>query len=123
MAALRSHAEANPFPLSEMLLILERKAPVAGDRGGFSVMLPFGYRVVFSLEVTPKRSQPTEAGALLRHLSVSAEKGRLPSPEVMSFIMGELGFQKPLEDCYVSIEQEAQAPDAINVCEIITEYK
>lgn len=112
LSDLSRHAEENIFSMDDLLDIKNGAAPPAGDREGFSVSLPFGYKVVFSLD-----GLPTGAS---RHLSVSIpEPNKLPSVEVVSEIMALLGFKDFLQDAHISIEELPGERKAINVQEVI----
>lgn len=47
---LRKFGEANEISVEELSLILQKKAPCAGDRKGYVLFLPTRFRLVFSVE-------------------------------------------------------------------------
>jgi hypothetical protein len=105
---LRENAERNEFSLDDLLDIMNKAEVPAGDRKGFSCILPVDVRVVFSIETHP--------GGKARHMSVSMKSGKLPMPELVGMILPELGYTTKMEECHVSIEEEEKA---INVMEMI----
>ena len=104
---LREHAEKNEFSLDDLMNIMNRTQPPAGDRKGFSCIIPVGVRIVHSIETHP--------GGKMRHMSVSLESGKLPMPELVNMILPELGFKNDMSgECHVSIEEKEKA---INIME------
>jgi hypothetical protein len=112
--SLREHAEskANIFTLADLHAIIDKKALPAGDRPEFTRVLPFGYRVVFSIEEHPLITDRSKYSKL-RHLSMSVPaKNKLPNEFVIQEIMTLLGFWSKYADAYVFIQD-----DAVNVME------
>lgn len=103
---LREHAEKHEFSLDDLLDIMNKAEVPAGDRKGFSCILPIDTRVVFSIENHP--------GGKARHMSVSLKSGKLPMPELLNMILPELGYKTDLSKCHLSIEGTA-----VNVMEMI----
>src|SRR4051812_24326647 len=103
------YAEEHPIPrvimMERMMLSKQGKNyECPGDDAKMRVEIPFGFRCVFTVEEQPQ--------GWSRHLSVSVEtRGNLPSIPAVRMLMKEFGFQKPLEECVVYIEQDA----AVNV--------
>jgi len=88
---LREHAEANKFSIDEMKKIVAGKAPVVGDRPGYSCNFDFGYRVVFTIEEHPLKGG--KGTIWIRHMSMSqVAKGRSPHLIAMAMVGGPLGF-------------------------------
>lgn len=87
-----------------------------GDNPDFVVKLPFGYRVVFSIEDQP--------GGMVRHLSMSVDTPwKVPNPLAVEMVMQEIGFESPLSDCIKRFEDTSPAHTAVNVWEKITHNK
>lgn len=110
---LQIHAMANIFSLGELFKIQAGTSPPAGALPGFSVILHFGYRVVFSIEDHP--------GGRYRHMSMSVnEKGVLPNPLVILEVMELLGFKaKSLKDPALMVDNITEK-HAISVIEKYT---
>lgn len=51
ITAVIAHAEKNIFSMDDLLDLLNKQALPAGDRKGFSCIIPVGYRCVYSLEM------------------------------------------------------------------------
>ena len=93
------------------LLDIHNGAEPPGDRPGFSCELPFGYRVVFTLE--------KQNIGKVRHLSISVSiPGNLPSMTAVEAIMHEIGFDNKLLKCMIDFEDIGENHQAINVLEI-----
>jgi len=83
-----------------------------------TVVLPLGFRVVFSREFHP--------GGLFRHMSMSSPRdNRRPTPAAIELIMGELGFEHgTLAELIVAkrgvlyVEGLKRGREAINVLEL-----
>lgn len=106
---LKQFAEDHPMTMDDLLDILNG-GPAPGDREGYTCFIPFGFRVVFTIE-------PNRQGNKIRRVSVSiASKRGLPSFEAVEMIMEELGFINKINSgkCKVFIEEEA-----INIAELI----
>jgi hypothetical protein len=88
------HASKNVFSIAELQRIAVGELPCAGDRDGFVVLIPIGFRAVFNMSNQP--------AGLMRELSVSVNSGnRVPSPEAMELLLTEFGFIHPLTECIV----------------------
>lgn len=109
---LREHAEKNEFSLDDLLDIMNKAEPPAGDRKGFSCIIPVGVRIVHTIENHP--------GGKMRHMSVSLQNSKLPMPELVNMILPELGFKTDMSECHVSIEETEKA---INVMEKVWAQK
>lgn len=104
---LIKHAEENPFTVDDLLDIKNGQQPPAGDREGFCCIIPFDYRVVYSIEMQPQGKA--------QHMSISVPvAGKYPSPWAVSMIGDLLGFAD-LEKCHVWIDEA----DVINVVNVI----
>lgn len=94
-------------------MVKKEVAPV-GDSPEYTCYLFDGFRVVFSIENHPM--------GWCRHISISVNSTvKVPSIEAAKMIMEEFGFQTPLEDCYVELEEtgDPERPNAIYVIEPI----
>lgn len=109
---LVDYAEKNIFSMDDLLDTVNKEMESAGDMDGFSIDLPVGFKVVYSIEQQP-------AGKV-RHLSVSVDTpGRCPSPESIQVIMDEIGFKNTLLKCKVGMEKIGENHEAVNVLELI----
>lgn len=115
------YADANRIPLEEMM---RRHAAhqtgqyVAEPDEEATVILPFGFKVVITVEQHPLRDR--EGGAWLRHMSMSSPRsGRAPIDLALAWVMGQVGFTTPLEGCMVYPENIGPDHIAINVLEEI----
>lgn len=107
-----AHAETHIFTMDDLLDIYNKQGTIAGDMEEFTVVLPFGYRIVFSIEV--------QNPGKMRHLSMSVdEDGKLPNPVAVQEIMKATGFTNELENCLVKLEDISPTRQAINVMEVI----
>lgn len=115
---IKSYAETHVYSMDDLLDIKnnEKDSIIAGDQEGFTCLLPFGYKVVFSMEDQP--------AGMVRHLSVSVDtEGKMPSQLVVSQIMKLIGFENSLtnlaKEGYIHIEEIGENHHAINVLEKI----
>ena len=110
--SLVEHAEAHRVSRRMITRAVEDPKYAIGNDASYSVIIPMGYRCVFSIE-----DQPI---GWCRHLSVSVEnpdpETPLPSPESIVVLMREFGFRGSLVGTLVGrvwIEEQR----AINVVE------
>lgn len=83
-----------------------------------TLVLPFGFRVVFTIEEHPMNNG--EGGVWLRHMSMSSPRvGYAPLKEAIQWVMGQLGFTSPVEQCVTYPEDIGPKHIAINVLEEI----
>lgn len=109
--SLVKYAERNPISMDYLLDQKNGQEPPPGDYSEFTRNLPFGYRVVFTIEL-----QPT---GKVRHLSMSvSEDKKLPNEFAVQEIMNLIGFKNELKKCMVSLEPISPKREAINVLEI-----
>jgi hypothetical protein len=109
---LVQNAEANIYTIDDLLDIYKKRKPPPGDLKNFTATLPFGYKIVYSIEV-----QLTKR---VRHLSVSVnQQHKLPNVEVVKEIMRTIGFTNDLKKCFVKLEDIGPFHQAINVFEVI----
>jgi hypothetical protein len=116
IAALVKYAEENPVSIDELLDTINKQAKPVGDFSQHTLNLPFGYRLVYSIEEQPK--------GRIRHLSMSVnEDEKLPNIEVVKEVLKIIGFKNELENCMIKLENISPKRQAVNVLEIIEAYK
>jgi hypothetical protein len=112
IASLVAYAEKNPVSMDELLDTVNKQAKPVGDFSQHTLNLPFGYRIVYSIEEQPKGK--------IRHLSMSVnEDEKLPNEFVVREVMKLIGFKNELENCMVKLENISPKRQAVNVLEII----
>lgn len=112
IASLVAYAEENPVSMDELLDTVNKQAKPVGDFSQHTLNLPFGYRIVYSIEEQPKGK--------IRHLSMSVnEDEKLPNEFVVREVMKLIGFKNELENCEVFLESISLSRQAVNVLEII----
>lgn len=96
VAKLRAFGEKNVIEYDEALKILKGEAKCAGDRQGYSMLIPTRYRLVFSIEWTPSRD--FKRRVKLRRMSISVakrdpdEEQRWIGKQALQLIATLLGF-------------------------------
>lgn len=108
-------AEKNQLSHGDLKRIVKGVTPAPGNRPGFSVEIPIGFRIVFTIE-EHKRNK------VVRHLSISVDGGEnmLPNQVAVETLIKEFGFKKPLKDCMVYLEQlEPTEHQAVNIIELV----
>ena len=82
-------ATENPLGLARLKRVAQGLERPIGSDPRFALMVPVGFRCVFSFEEQP-------GFGLARHLSVSVDgpPGRLPSPEAVAMLMEAFGFSE-----------------------------
>lgn len=109
---LVAHAEKNPLSMDDLEDMAKGKRTVVGDLSDFSAYLPFGYKVVLSIE--------HQTGGKVRHFSMSInKKNALPDPNTLQICMTLLGFKTSLFECMVDLEPIKPGYQAVNVLELI----
>lgn len=111
---LKEYAEKHPYSMDDLLDIYNKQKDVAGFDKNLRLELPFGYRIVYSIEEQPKGK--------VRHLSVSVSTpGKLPNPVVVDEIMNLLGYKYKLAEkkALAKLEEFAPGHEAINILEFI----
>ena len=92
---IKKHAELNVYTLGDMQEIIkgDETKKISGQEG-FTTELPFGYKVVYSIE--------QQKSGNMRHLSVSSPKGisAIPNPKLVQEIMKLIGFRDSYIECY-----------------------
>jgi hypothetical protein len=118
---IKEYAEAHVYTVADMYLRKQGTLQAPGDLNAFKCMIPVGFKVVFSLEQHP---QQDGSYVLARHLSVSvARHKRVPSIPAVQMIMDELGFEKPIAECIIDMEEIGKGEMAISVLESIQHAK
>lgn len=115
---LESYAVLNPFTLSKIKDIMSGKISPAGDIPEYSIIVPVGYKIVYSIEEHPV--------GFARHLSVSSpSKGMVPGEYILNLIMKHLKFDGRVDTLgtYVYTEDVTEDIKAINVVEVINDIK
>jgi hypothetical protein len=115
LARVRAHAEAHRIGHVEVIASIAEGRPIAWEPG-FRCVLPFGFRVAFSIEEHP--------GGWHRHLSVSvaAAPGRLPGMHAMIEIGRPLGMRMDIFDPSTHTyfwTPEPAIPHEVSVLELI----
>jgi hypothetical protein len=109
--SLRLHAETHPFTLESMTRMLAFDEKPAGEQPEFTRHFPFGFKLVFTHEYHPMKGEMGKDNpktVLLRHMSMSVPKdGRFPNPEVVKLVIKELGYKNELENCYLTMRENA----------------
>lgn len=104
-------AEANPFTMDDMLDVFNKAEVPPGDREGYSLVTPFGVKMVYTIE--------KQLVGDVRHLSVGVNKDHaFPDPEIVKEIMRLFGFKNEIEKCHVHIEKINETRGAINIIEL-----
>lgn len=101
---IRAYAEAHPIPLERLKAMVEEGAS-PGDNPERVCFIPFGFRVVFTIENQPN--------GWSRHLSIScrdAPSGKLPNSAAMQLIGRALGMRMNIFDPTTSTYFEYRDP-------------
>lgn len=116
---LKERAEAAPMTMDDLLDQFNKVKGPPGDDPTYVeyIGVPWGFRVVFTIEEQPVRKNLTQS---VRHLSVSIENDddAMPHPAVVQVVMEHLGFERELTACKVW-QEEIGDNTAINVAEIM----
>ena len=81
-------AHQNIVPEKQMIAIAEGKVPPVGHFPTFSLNIPVGVKVVYSVEEHP---QKTGKSKTFKHISVSVDR-KLPSVELVNSLLTEFSF-------------------------------
>jgi hypothetical protein len=104
---LKDHAEKNIFTIDDLKKIVSREVPHISSRPGFTIEIPIGYHVVFSMS--------EQKLGIARELSVSInDSDKKISPEAMQLLLDEFGFDHPITECVVK-----ESSKAIYIAELI----
>jgi len=118
IAKVVEHAFANKIQIETLQKMVANELPPIGDTPEHSCYIFKDFRVVFSIEQHPM--------GWCRHMSVSVPSDtKVPSIEAIEMLTEEFGFQTPLRNCHVRIEEtgDPERPRAINVIEAMKDYK
>lgn len=109
---LKSYAEEHKISVDDLLDTINKQMKPVGDYKGYTITIPTGYRIVYSIE--------EQTIGDVKHLSVSVdEDGVLPNPTAVEMIMKEFGFKESLDNCKVFLEQISKNRKAVNILELI----
>jgi hypothetical protein len=114
IAELKAYANENRIPLDKMKRIANGDYPPAGDYKARTIMLPVGYRVVYTIEEHPDRDG--DGTKWLRHLSITCDN-QPPSKHAARLLMDSFDFG-PTDDCCIYFE-EMPFMKALNVIEVL----
>jgi hypothetical protein len=107
------YAQQHVYSEADMLAILNRQKLPPGDLKGHTVILPFGYKIVYSIV---KNRDET-----YRILSMSVDiDNKLPNEMVVMEVMRLIGFTKPIYECTIDFEEYMPNRKAIKVVEVIS---
>lgn len=114
---VKEFAEKNVLSFDDLLDIKNGAAPFVGRRKGHSCIIPSDFRIVYSVELHPKKDGSGFTKLRVMSMSVPAE-GKLPSVESVQMVLPELGYTSKFEDSYVTVENDSKGePVAIVVME------
>lgn len=114
---VKEFAESHVLNFDDLLDIKNGAEPFVGNRKGHSCIIPQDFRIVFSVEMHPRKDGKGFTKLRVMSMSVPAE-GKLPSVEAVQMVLPELGFTSKFEDSYVTMENDAKGePVAIVVME------
>lgn len=106
---LIEYARTHPYSREKLQLIVDGMEQAPGDIKPYSISLPVGFKVVFTIEDQPM--------GICKHLSVSVDDPKkLPSPEAINMIAEEFGFVGTVENMEygtVFLEEESNAINII----------
>lgn len=118
---VKEFAESHVLNFDDLLDIKNGTEPFVGNREGHSCIIPINFRIVYSVEMHPKKVQPKNGTEYikLRVMSMSVPtEGKLPSVEAVKMVLPELGFTSKFEESYVTLEKDKKGePVAIVVME------
>lgn len=111
IGALIAHAKANPINIHEIFRIIGGNRPPPGDDPKNVIVIPVGYRVVFTIE--------QHQCGWCRHLSVSVlGDGVAPGPEAVAMIADFFGIDRT-QEADLQTERFSIKKMAINVIQPI----
>jgi len=118
IAKVVKYAFDNKIELETLKKMVENELPPIGDTPEHLCYIFKDFRVVFSVEHHPM--------GWCRHISISVPShNKMPSIEASEMLIEEFGFQTPLRNCHVSIEEtdDPERKHAINIIEAMKDYK
>jgi hypothetical protein len=119
IGSLRARMAANPIDPAEAMA--QAKADPAAYRrrmGAFTIELPVGYVVTYSVERQPEAPPP----GLCAHISISVTRARLmPSIEAVDMILAEFGMAAVQSGkSKIWVETIDERTKAVNVIQLLT---
>jgi hypothetical protein len=106
LRSLRVYAERNPYSFNDLLDVSNGDQLTPGDQKEFVRLIRGCLRVVYTIE-----NQKYD----VRHVSVSELTGTYPSKQMVARVMEELGFERDLHHCYITLEDIGEKKFAISV--------
>lgn len=123
LRTIAAYADGHRIDLAEMQSRYDRfvnEGKVEDFSQEYQTLLPFGFKVVYTIEQHPMKDG--SGGVWVRHMSMSSPaKGKAPIELTLQWVMGQLGFTTPLNDCMVYPEDIGPDHIAVNVLEPIRE--
>ena len=105
IAEVKEYAEAHTYSFDDLLDMKNHQKPPPGNDPGHCMIIPFGVRVVYSIEYQPELGW-------CHHFSFSVEAPtKLPNVPVVVEIMKHFGVDRSLQECHVSLEEEGIGPE------------
>lgn len=124
LRALKLFAEENIISYEEALKIARNEGTCAGDRQGYTLMIPVKYKLVFSIEWTPTSDWKRKVKLRRMSISVVGQHDRMwVNRASIEEIMKQLGFKATSlkdDDLIVSCSSSPERPITF-VNEIIEE--
>lgn len=113
---VKEYAEINFFTAKDIENFKNSKNIMAvGDNHNLCCDIHLGFRVVYS--IMEYLDNDAQKYVWCRHMSVSVGNDMLPHPEAVKILMAEFGFQNPLNQCKVIVEDRK----VINIVERVQE--
>lgn len=107
LAQLKAYADAHPMSLEDLKLVIEGKAPCAGDIQGHVIEIHFGYKIVLSVEDQPNIG-------LCWHVSISVPGGKWPNEHAVDLLCQEL-LGQPMKNAILTWTDPETYPQSINL--------
>lgn len=95
--AVVKFAELNVYSMDDLLDMMNEQKTIPGDIEGHVCHIPFGYRIVFSIE--------NQVMGRVKHFTVSLEGNKYPSVESVKLLLPLFGIKAPLEKCVVEVKE------------------
>lgn len=114
--ALREYAEQHVISLEETMKIYRREAKCAGDRKEHCLMMPVGFKLVFSIEWIGARDMKNKAKLKRMSLSSSTKNkdgsARFPNMPALKILADLLGFSEiGKEQCGIRAKENDPIPN------------
>lgn len=104
------YARVNVLTIDDLLDMRNAKGAVGDDRSK-CLILPVGYKVVYSIEETPDGK--------IHRLQIAHRDGKKVAPEKVERILELFDFTRTLGHCSVQIVEDSNGVQVINVSEYI----